>query len=95
MTVRELLNLLPQFIKSSGLKVFILDGFPTNMIIDTAAILHVLQQTGELTKLCIRHMDGIKSTSLADLIDIVTSIIRVGPPRLTELDLAGIGGSKE
>ena len=40
-------------------------------------------------------MNGIKSSSLAELIDIVTSIIMAGPQKLTELDLRGIGGSRE
>ena len=65
------------------------------MTIDTAALVHILQQTSKLTKLCVRYMDGVKSSSLAELIDIVSSIIMVGPQRLTELDLRGIGGSKE
>ena len=95
MTVQELLYLLPQFIKRTGLEVLILEGFQTNMIIDTAAIQHILYKTGELTKLSIRHMDAIQSSSLADLIDIVASLIRAGPQRLTELDLRSIGGSQE
>ena len=40
-------------------------------------------------------MSGIKPSSLADLIDLVTSLIMVGPQKLTELDLRGIGGSRE
>ena len=40
-------------------------------------------------------MNGIKSSSLAELIDLVTSIIIFGPQRLTDLDLRGIGGSRE
>ena len=40
-------------------------------------------------------MDGIKSSSLADLIDLVASIIRAAPQRLTEIDLRDIGGSRE
>ena len=95
MTAQELFQLLPRFIKSKGLKILSLDSFQPNMMIDTGALLHILQQTSKLTKLCLRHMDGIKSSSLAELINIVTEIIIVGPQKLTELDLRGIGGSKE
>ena len=40
-------------------------------------------------------MSGVKPSSLADLIDLVTSLIMAGPQKLTELDLRGIGGSRE
>ena len=65
------------------------------MTIDTAALVHILQQSSKLTKLCLRNMDGVKSSSFEELIEIVTSIIMAGPKSLTELDLRGIGGSKE
>ena len=71
MTAQELFHLLPRFIKNKGLKVLTLDSFPPNMIIDSAALMHILQQTSKLTKLCLRHMGGIKPSSLAELIEIV------------------------
>ena len=50
MTVQELFHLLPRFIKSKGLKILTLDSFQPNTIIDTAALVHILQQTSKLTK---------------------------------------------
>ena len=57
------------------------------------AIRHILQETHELRKLSIRNAKEIKSESLDELITMIGDLIQSQPPRLTELDFGGIGGS--
>ena len=86
---------LPKWIQTDGLEIFVLEGLSPEMIVDTTALGQILQKKQELKKLVFRSLDGIESDSLAKLIDLVENIIRAGPLRLKEIDLGGIGGSKE
>ena len=86
---------LPKWIQTDGLEMFVLDGLSPQMIIDTTALGEILQKKQELKKLVFKSLGGIESDSLANLIDLVDCIIRARPLRLKEIDLGGIGGSKE
>ena len=87
--------LLPRFIPRYGLAEFVLDGIQAGIIIDLGAFSHILEKTKEIKKLCIRNTKDIETESLGKLISMISDLLRSVPPKLTELDFGGIGGSAE
>ena len=59
------------------------------------ALRDILHKTNELRKLSIKNVNNMHPESLRELINMIIDLILSSPPRLTELDLCGIGGSAE
>ena len=87
--------LIPQFIQEDGLSEFVLDGLKEGLVLDLGEMRHLFEDNRELRKLGIRNTNKIDPESLAQLITMISDLIRSQPPQLTELDLEGIGGSAE
>ena len=84
-----------QYIGDHGLAEFVIDGLKKGIHVDVGAMRDILEKTSELRKLSLRNANEIKSESLGDLITMIRDLIQSQPPRLTELDFGGIGGSAE
>ena len=87
--------MLSRFISAGGLFELVLDGLEDDTVIDVGAMRGILEETNELRKLSVRNVDKIKSESHGELITMIGDLIQSQPPRLTELDFGGIGGSAE
>ena len=87
--------MLPRFISDDGLSEFVLDGLKKDIVIDLDAMRRILEETQVLRKLSIRNANEIKSESHGELITMIADLIHFQPPRLTEIDFDGIGGSAE
>ena len=87
--------LLPRFIIRYGLTVFVLDGLESGTVVDRCALSHILEQTNELRTLSIRNTSEIEAESLSKMISMLGDLIKSVPPRLTDLDFSGIGGSAQ
>ena len=87
--------MLSQFIGDHGLSEFVIDGLKKDIVIDVGAMRDILEETHELRKLSLRKIKGIHPESLEELITLIGDLIQSEPPRLTELDFGGIGGSAE
>ena len=85
--------MLTRFISENGLYELVLDGLKKDIVIDFGAMRGILQETHELTKLSIRNVNELHLESLRELITMIGDLIQFQPPRLTELDFCGIGGS--
>ena len=86
------MHMLSQFIGENGLSEFVIDGLKQNIVIDMGAMRDILDITHELRKLSLRKTKEIHPESLEELITLIGDLIRSEPPRLTELNLGGIGG---
>ena len=71
----ELMYLLSQYIRDSGLSEFILDGLQKDVVIDLDAMRQVLEETNEMTKLAIRNINKVHPQSLEELIAMVVDLI--------------------
>ena len=87
--------LIPRFLRNYGLTVFILDGIKAGIVIDAGAVRHILSQTNDLRQLSVRHTAKVESSSLGKLVAVLRDLISSKPPRLTDLDFCGVGGSAE
>ena len=87
--------MLSQYIGDHGLTEFVMDGLKKGIHVDVGAMRDILEETGELRKLSLRNLKKIKAKSFGELTTMVRDLIQSQPPRLTELDFCGIGGSAE
>ena len=74
--------LIPRFIATNGLSVFVLDDINDDIVIDLGALGHLLERTNELRSLTIRNTKFIDDESLNKLITMVSDLINSKPPRL-------------
>ena len=84
-----------QFINHNGLSEFVIDGLKNGIHVDVGAMRDIFEETHELRKISIRNAKEIHSESLAELLTMIGDLIQSQPPRLTELNFGGIGGSAE
>ena len=87
--------MLSQYIGDHGISEFVIDGLKEGMHVDVGAMRDILEETGKLRKLSLRNVSGIKSQSFGELTTMIGDLIQSHPPRLTDLDFGGIGGSAE
>ena len=81
--------MLSQYIGDKGLFEFVFNGLKKGTHIDVGAMRDILKGTHELRKLSLRYVKG------KGLITMIGDLIRSQPPRLTELDFSGLGGSSK
>ena len=72
-----------------------MDELKKDIVIDVSALRDILQKTNELRKLSIKNANEMHPESLEELINMIIDLILSSPPRLTELDFCGVGGSSE
>ena len=90
-----MINLLPRHISNNGLSEFVLDRLPARVILDVDAVKRILENSNDLNRFDLTNLIEIDRSSLDRLIDMSCDMILTHPPKLTEINLKGLGISPE